>query len=165
MLSPSVDADSGSAIDDQTAIDLLRGLVALPSLSGQEEHAVSYLVERMNALGLAAHIDQAGNAVGTTGSGNRHIVLLGHIDTVPGEISVRIEDGLLWGRGSVDAKGPLATFVAAAASAGDRLKSRVTVVGAVGEEAIGSVGANQVKHWDAPDYCIIGEPSGWTRVT
>ncbi len=95
MLSPSVDADSGSALSDQTAIDLLKGLVATPSLSGQEGNAVSYLVDRMNALGLAAHVDQAGNAVGTIGSGERHIVLLGHIDTVPGEIPVRIEDGVL----------------------------------------------------------------------
>jgi LysW-gamma-L-lysine carboxypeptidase len=37
----------------------------------------------------------------------------------------------------------------------------VTVVGAVGEEAIGSVGANAVATWPAPDVCIIGEPSGW----
>jgi LysW-gamma-L-lysine carboxypeptidase len=37
----------------------------------------------------------------------------------------------------------------------------VTVVGAVGEESIGSRGANQVKHWPAPEYCLIGEPSGW----
>ena len=107
-LSPSVDASFTPNKDDQTAIDLLKGLVATPSLSGQEADAVSYLVDRMSALGLAAHIDQAGNAVGTTGSGERHIVLLGHIDTVPGEIAVRIEDGVLWGRGSVDAKGPLA---------------------------------------------------------
>ena len=163
-LSPSVDASFTPDKDDQIAIDLLRGLISIPSVSGQEENAVSYLVDQMNALGLAAHIDPAGNAVGTTGSGARHIVLLGHIDTVPGEIAVRIEDGVLWGRGSVDAKGPLATFAAAAASAGSRLKSRVTVVGAVGEEAIGSVGANHVKQWDAPDFCIIGEPSGWDAV-
>ena len=45
------------------------------------------------------------------------IVLLGHIDTVPGHIPVRIENGELWGRGAVDAKGPLCTFVAAAAAA------------------------------------------------
>ena len=114
--------------------------------------------------GLTVLDDPAGNAVATVGSGDRHIVLLGHIDTVPGRIPVRVEDGVLWGRGAVDAKGPLATFVAAASGAAADLNCRVTVVGAVGEEIIGSPGANQVAAWDAPDFCIIGEPSGWDAV-
>ena len=40
-------------------------------------------------------------------------MLLGHIDTVPGRVPVRREGGRLYGRGAVDAKGPLACFVAA----------------------------------------------------
>lgn len=144
-------------------IDLLHGLVATQSLSGQEDHAVRYLVREMAARGLDASIDRAGNAVGVKGNGPTRIVLLGHIDTVPGEIPVRVEDGVLHGRGSCDAKGPLATFVAAAANAaGDN--ATITVVGAVGEESIGSPGAHEVATWPAPDYCIIGEPSGWDAV-
>ncbi len=159
-LSPTVD----SAISDQVVIDLLHGLVSIPSLSAQEANAVRYLTDWMSAHGFEAHVDEAGNAVGTIGNGERHIVLLGHIDTVPGDVPVRIEDGVLWGRGAVDAKGPLATFTAAAARAVDRLNTCVTVVGAVGEEAIGSLGANHVKHWPAPAYCLIGEPSGWDAI-
>ena len=34
-------------------------------------------------------------------------MLLGHQDTVPGRIPVRMEDGRLFGRGAVDAKGCL----------------------------------------------------------
>lgn len=153
-----------ATLTDQAAIDLLQGLVAIPSLSTQEGNAVRYLVDWMAVHGFDARIDEAGNAVGSTGSGDRHIVLLGHIDTVPGEIPVRVEDGVLWGRGAVDAKGPLATFAAAAALAAPRLNSRVTVVGAVGEESIGSPGATHVKDWPAPDFCLIGEPSGWDAI-
>ncbi len=47
----------------------------------------------------------------------RKFVLLGHIDTVPGEITVRQENDSLFGRGAVDAKGPLASFVVAASMA------------------------------------------------
>jgi LysW-gamma-L-lysine carboxypeptidase len=150
-------------VDAEVAIDLLRGLVEVPSLSGGELDAVTYLCEQMQSMGLDARIDAAGNAIGTIGSGPTSILLLGHIDTVPGDIPVRIEDGVLHGRGAVDAKGPLATFIAAAAAASG-INATITVVGAVGEEAIGSVGANEVKHWSAPDYCIIGEPSGWDAV-
>ena len=147
--------------EDRERIALLRDLVATPSLSFEEADAVSLLAVWMAEHGFETRIDEVGNAIGTVGAGDRHIVLLGHIDTVPGEIPVRIEDGVLWGRGAVDAKGPLATFAAAAALAAPRLNSRVTVVGAVGEESIDSRGAEHVKHWPAPEFCLIGEPSGW----
>ncbi|MBN1401848.1 MAG: M20/M25/M40 family metallo-hydrolase, partial [Anaerolineae bacterium] len=43
---------------------------------------------------------------------------------------------------------------------------RVSVVGAVEEEAASSKGAYHVVNtWPAPDYAVIGEPSGWRRVT
>ena len=158
------EALAAGALDEQAQIDLLHGLVAIPSLSFEEADAVRYLVDWMAGHGFDTHIDEIGNAVGTVGQGERHIVLLGHIDTVPGEIPVRIEDGILWGRGAVDAKGPLATFAAAGALAASRLNARVTVVGAVGEESIGSRGANHVKAWPAPEFCLIGEPSGWDAV-
>ena len=152
---------AGYANEDEERIALLRDLVAIPSLSFEEAPAVAFLTGWMLDHGFDAHVDETGSAIGTVGSGDRHIILLGHIDTVPGEIPVRIEDGVLWGRGAVDAKGPLATFAAAAALAAPRLNKRVTVVGAVGEESIDSRGAEAVKLWPAPDLCLIGEPSGW----
>ena len=130
------------------AVDLVHGLVAIPSLSRQEAVAATWLVSQMRAAGFdRAFIDDAGNAVGELGNpdATRTIVLLGHIDTVPGNIPVRIEGGLLYGRGSVDAKGPLATFVAGAARFGSAAAKaanvRVVVVGAVEEEAATSKGA------------------------
>ena len=145
-------------------IDLLRRLVEIPSLSDHEGPAVDALCQEMATRGFHTQIDDAGNAIGTIGSGHRRVVLLGHIDTVPGEIPVRIENGELWGRGTVDAKGPLCTFVAAATAAAPDLRATVTVIGAVGEERLGSPGARAVAAWDAPDFCIIGEPSGWDAV-
>jgi LysW-gamma-L-lysine carboxypeptidase len=148
-------------IANDADIELLRRLVEIESLSAQEQDAVAFLREEMAKRRFTVLDDAAGSAVGTIGSGDLHIVLLGHIDTVPGRIPVRIENGVLHGRGSVDAKGPLATFVAAASAAAPQLKARVTVAAAVGEEAIGSIGANEIAKWDAPDFCVIGEPSGW----
>ena len=97
-------------------VELLRELVSIASPSTQEQAASAYLVDAMRARGYdEAFVDAAGNAVGIWGRGEREIVLLGHIDTVPGHIPVRQEGDLLYGRGSVDAKGPLACFVSAVA--------------------------------------------------
>jgi LysW-gamma-L-lysine carboxypeptidase len=131
-------------------------------VSGSEASAVAYLCAEMESLGYSASIDGAGNAVGTRGDGEWEILLLGHIDTVPGDIPVHIEDGVLHGRGAVDAKGPLAAFVAAGAQATLPPGVRLTVIGAVGEETYGSPGATWLaEHYPAPDVVIIGEPSGW----
>ncbi len=147
------------------SIALLEGLVSVYSPTGHEAKAVQYLVGQMEAAGLRASVDAAGNAVGECGSGPETIILLGHIDTVPGFIAVRREGDLLYGRGSVDAKGPLAAFVAAAANAASQFKSRrLVVIGAVGEES-DSRGAYFVRDQFRPALTIIGEPSGWERIT
>lgn len=171
-------------MDRAAAIELVRGLVAIPSVSRQEQAASTWLADQMRAAGYdRAFVDDAGNAVGELGDPNapRTIVLLGHIDTVPGNIPVRIEaaegaeSALLYGRGSVDAKGPLATFAAGAARFGSAAAKaaniRVVVVGAVEEEAATSKGARFIasrfdgKNDVIPNACIIGEPSHWNRVT
>lgn len=155
-----------SVMSSKLSVDtLLMDLVSIPSLSGEESRAVGWLVDRMDEYGFDARIDGAGNAVGTLGTGPLEILLLGHIDTVPGEIPVRVERGVLHGRGAVDAKGPLATFIAGALKADVPDNVRLTVVGAVGEESYGSPGATWLReHHPAPEAVVIGEPSGWDGV-
>jgi [amino group carrier protein]-lysine/ornithine hydrolase len=149
------------------AVDMLEGLLRIPSLSGQESAAAAFLVARMAALGWQAMVDDAGNAVGLLGDQGPLVVLLGHIDTVPGLIPVRREDGRLYGRGAVDAKGPFVTFVQAArrAERSGRLRCRLALIGATEEESASSRGAHYARDRYAPALCIIGEPSGWDRVT
>ncbi len=147
-------------------IALLRELVSIASPSTEEQEASTYLAAAMQARGYdEAFVDAAGNAVGVWGSGPREIVLLGHIDTVPGHIPVRQEGDLLYGRGSVDAKGPLACFVSAVSRLPKSTAHRFVVVGAVEEEAASSKGARHVIDQYRPDCFIIGEPSQWHAIT
>ncbi len=150
----------------------LIGLVSQYSPSGQERVAVEWLVAQMKALGFDdAFIDEAGNAVGVMGKGTRQVVLLGHIDTVPGEIKVTLTPNpspegrgeLLYGRGSVDAKGPLASFVDAVAKVGAKDGWQFVVIGAIEEER-NSEGARFVATKYKPDFAIIGEPNQWDRM-
>src|SRR4030095_6837715 len=118
----------------------------------------------MRSLGYdEVFIDNAGNAVGVMGQGSKQVVLLGHIDTVPGEIKVE-QDGIsLYGRGAVDAKGPLACFVDAVAKVGVKEGWQFVVIGAVEEER-DSEGARFVVDQYKPGFAIIGEPNQWDRV-
>jgi LysW-gamma-L-lysine carboxypeptidase len=144
--------------------DTLVGLVSRYSPSGAEGCAVEWLVGQMKSLGYAnAFIDDAGNAVGVIGRGIKQVVLLGHIDTVPGEIRVEQDGNLLYGRGSADAKGPLACFVDAVAKVGVKDGWQFVVIGAVEEER-DSEGARFVVGQYTPDFAIIGEPNQWDRV-
>jgi len=143
---------------------LLENLLKLYSPTHKEGKAVEYLVNQMNALGYKAHVDEMGNAIGVMGEGDKEVMMLGHIDTVPGFIEVRRDGDILHGRGAVDAKGPLATFVAAGALAGNVAGRRLTVIGAVGEEG-DSRGAHFIKDKYRPQALIIGEPSAWDRIT
>lgn len=146
-------------------IALLEGLLLRYSPSGEEAGAASFLVEQMQANGLQAHLDAAGNAVGVKGSGGREILLLGHIDTVAGFIEVNRQGNSLYGRGAVDAKGALACFVAAAVRVNPPAGYKVTVIGAVGEEASSPGAKFLMEHRAPPEMVVIGEPSGWEHIT
>ncbi len=155
------------------AVELLASMVSIESLSGEESELAEHLVASMTSLGFDAHVDAAGNAVGmrcgpplADGNANRDVVLLGHMDTVPGHIPVRREGDWLHGRGTVDAKGPLATFVMAVAGVDPAPGTRLVVIGAVEEEAASSKGARHIAEtMPAPEVCFIGEPSGWDALT
>jgi [amino group carrier protein]-lysine/ornithine hydrolase len=149
------------------SVELLVELLRCYSPSQQEGGAVTTLVDWMGEHGFRAWIDEVGNACGVRGndSAPHTLMLLGHIDTVTGDIEVRIEGDILHGRGAVDAKGPLAAFASAAAEASIPENWRVVVIGAVEEEIATSRGAHFVRECFNPDLCIIGEPSGAAQIT
>ena len=156
----------GTPPTSSDAVDLLQTLVAIPSPSGQEAEASGQLVAWMANHGFDACVDQVGNAVGRRGQGPRQIVLLSHIDTFPGTLPVHRQGDWLYGRGTVDAKGSLCAFAAAAALAEMLPEWQVIVVGAVEEEAASSRGARHLLATGLrPDCCVIGEPSNWDRIT
>jgi len=152
-------------MEDARALRLLHTMVRIPSLSGEEDRLARFLVEEMNQHGFDAHVDEVGNAVGTIGDTGPEIALVGHMDTVAGQPPVRLQDGILYGRGSVDAKGPLAAFVAAASRVGPLGGVRLRVVGVTKEEHASSEGARHLALTRAPDFLVIGEPSAWDGIT
>ena len=136
-------------------------MVKIYSPTGSEGSLVSFLVEWAREHGFTSYRDMVGNFIAERGTG-KEVLLVGHVDTVPGEIPFKTEDNVLYGRGAVDAKGALACFLEAASSAD--LRNRIVVVGAVDEEGE-SRGARHLLSGFNPSCIIIGEPSGWDSIT
>jgi LysW-gamma-L-lysine carboxypeptidase len=119
----------------------------------------------VNELGFEqVHIDSVGNVIATKGNGEPRILLCGHMDTVPGPLPVRIEEGFLYGRGASDAKGPLIAMLLAAS---EFPKQRGTIIfaGVVDEEGNATGVKQLVKSRLSADYAIFGEPSGIDNIT
>ncbi len=143
---------------------LLTDIVRIPSVSTQEHELGAWLLDRLPPLGFTVSRDGAGNIIAERGTGPSEILFLGHMDTVPGAIPVREENGRLFGRGAVDAKGPLAAAITAAARHPAGPTHRTTIIAAVEEEG-SSRGARHLLSRPAPDHLIVLEPSGWDAVT
>lgn len=167
-LSPAATASRGL---DAAAV--LEQLLRIPSPTGATQAIAAALVEISRAAGFSPRIDAAGNVLmswgrtevgGVTGAGGEDIVLLGHADTVPGDLAVRRRDGRLLGRGSVDAKGPLAAALSAVSRLPRSGGRPITVIAAMDEEGP-SHGARLLRERQAPAHLIILEPSGWDTVT
>jgi LysW-gamma-L-lysine carboxypeptidase len=139
---------------------LVQKMVEFYSPTGSEKQLIDFLITWANNHGFHAYKDEVGNFIATKGKG-REILLVGHVDTVPGVIPVKIEQNQLYGRGAVDAKGSLSCFLETAALC---KTGKITIVGAVDEEGF-SKGAKHILRKYRPECIIIGEPSGWNGIT
>lgn len=145
---------------------LLKRMVETYSPTGDESELSNFLAKKMRSLCFETHIDEAENVIGEFGKGSPTILLCGHMDTVPGELTVRVEGDRLYGRGAVDAKAPLAAMVAVASTLlKEKFPGRVIVIGAVDEEGKGRGVKQLIEDGMAADYAIFGEPSGVDQIT
>ncbi|WP_055494959.1 M20/M25/M40 family metallo-hydrolase [Streptomyces sp. TP-A0356] len=145
------------------AESLLRRMVEIPSPSGGEAELAAFLAGELRDWGFATRIDEVGNVIARRGPvAGPTIMLIGHMDTVPSRLEVRQQGTVLHGRGTVDAKGPLATMICAAAAA-EVGHAQLVVAGVVEEETFGR-GATHLLEGHRPDAAFVGEPNGWSGV-
>ncbi|GAB4424703.1 MAG: M20/M25/M40 family metallo-hydrolase [Anaerolineae bacterium] len=156
-------------------VEFARHLVSTPSMPGQERDIAAVVKKEMQELGYDhVWVDNAGNVIGKIeGGGGPAIMLNGHIDHVdPGPpdgwpyppFAAEIVEGELWGRGSVDMKGPLACMIYAASllrQMGLTPPGDVYVTAVVMEE-IGGLGSKHLTTHLKPQIAICGEPSNNT---
>jgi acetylornithine deacetylase len=142
---------------------LTRSLVDIDSTTGREGEAGEWLADFLRTRGYQVAEQPVSNGrfnvLATLGVAPR-VALSTHFDCVPPFFPSREERGLIFGRGSCDAKGILAAQVAAAERLRAAGESRFALLFVVGEER-GSDGA-RVANEQAPDgirFLINGEPT------
>jgi LysW-gamma-L-lysine carboxypeptidase len=151
----------------EQAVRFLTNLLGIYSPSGKEGDAANFLELEMKRMGFEVGKDAIGNVIGVVGEGKPVILLCGHMDTVAGHMPLRIEEGKIFARGAVDAKGPLAAMIMAAIAAAKdpTFKGKILVAAVVEEEATSRGVKHLITQGIEADYAIFGEPSGVENVT
>lgn len=147
--------------------------------SDGERAVAEHLANRFESLGadeVVLHdiVDERPNVYGFFGGRSDRLVVLDvHTDTVTVEhmtdppFDGRIEVGCVWGRGALDTKASLGVITALLESwqaRGVRPEPNLLVVGSIGEEAGGLVGATHFRPWVEQrgleiDQMIVSEPT------
>ncbi|WP_108460342.1 succinyl-diaminopimelate desuccinylase [Devosia naphthalenivorans] len=167
------------------ALDLLKRLIACPSVTPEEAGVLDLLEAELTKIGFTVTRLRfegdgsypVGNLFAIRGSGGRRLLFAGHTDVVPpGDLAnwtadpfvAREAGGKLYGRGAADMKSGIAAFVAAA-SAVPADSGTVMLAITNDEEADSINGTDKLMTWAQAqqqhfDFAIVGEPSATARV-
>jgi succinyl-diaminopimelate desuccinylase len=166
-------------------VEIARGLISCRSVTPTEGGALALLGDVLKGAGFEVHrvkFSEPGtpdveNLFAKIGSGAPHLAFAGHTDVVPPGDESRwthppfageIKDGVLYGRGAVDMKGAIGSFVAAAIEHG-KPKGAISLLITGDEEGPGINGTKKLLEWakargETFDACIVGEPTSVERV-
>ena len=169
--------------DLSRSAEILRDLIRCPSVTPKEGGALSYLEERLTALGFKVdrvtfsdeNTPDVENLYARIGTDAPHIMFAGHTDVVPtgdpaewscDPFSGDVKDGYLYGRGAVDMKGGIACFLAAVENhlANNKPAGSISFLITGDEEGPSINGTDKLLKWAADkgetwDASIVGEPS------
>ena len=160
-------------LESQVA-QFLRDIIAIKSLSGQEEEVVMRIKKEMEKIGYdEVIIDGMGNILGRIGKGKHIIAMDAHIDTVDvgnpenwivDPFKGAMKDGIIYGRGACDMKGAMASLVYAGKVIKDlKLEDDFTlyIVGSVQEEDCDGLCWQYIINEDKlkPEVVVIAEPT------
>ncbi|WP_293883652.1 succinyl-diaminopimelate desuccinylase [Sphingomonas sp.] len=166
------------------ALTLAKALIAVPSITPATGQVFAVLERALVAQGFTLDRLTCGqapdgpveNLLATRGSDvGPHFAFAGHLDVVPpgdgwqtSPFDPQVRGDLLHGRGAVDMKGAIASFVAAASRVVGH-KGRLTLVITGDEEGPATYGTVAlIERMRAqnlvPDLCLVGEPTSAERL-
>ena len=171
--------------DHPTTLSFLRDLVAFPTVSRDPNRdLIDYCAGYLRSIGASVDIITAeegrkANLYATIGPQDLPGVMLsGHTDVVPvdGQVWSKppfeavVEDGRVYGRGTADMKGFVASALYCASKAAERQLETPLHLALSHDEEIGCVGVHSLIDMLAdapvkPVMCIVGEPTSMSIAT
>ncbi|KAK6460464.1 hypothetical protein DFJ63DRAFT_315750 [Scheffersomyces coipomensis] len=157
-------------VNDLSLLELHKSLIEIESISNAETNVALYLKKYLENTGLTVELQEIHdeyekryNVYAYLGkTRNTKVLLTSHIDTVPPYLTYNIDGTKIYGRGSCDAKGSVATQIITFLSLVDRgllKEGDVSLLFVVGEEVSG-VGMKLAEDLHASwDIGIFGEPT------
>jgi len=145
-------------------LELTTSLMAIPSVSGDEEAVGFFLRDYLQSLGWNAEwqaVSENQNNVIATLNDNPRVWLSTHMDTVPPYIPPTEDDEKIYGRGACDAKGIIAAQITAAEQLRKEGIEDIGLLYTVEEErsSTGAKAANLHPLAAKCEYMINGEPT------
>ena len=162
-------------------LKLLCDMIAIDSVTGREGPMAEFCAGWLRAHGIEAQLQPAkdrANALGVVGSGERTLVISGHLDTVPpnqgdwthGPWTPVIADGKVWGLGASDLHASIAGAYFAQLylkEKGYELPGRYVTAFTIEEETTGD-GTQLFLDWAEKTrfldfrqtWCVVTEPTG-----
>jgi acetylornithine deacetylase len=146
-------------------VELTRALVDIESISGAEARVGDYLFDCISNLaaatgGTCERMEVEASRFNVFASwGQPAVTLSTHMDTVPPFFASREDPEYVWGRGSCDAKGIIASMIGAAAKLSTEGARNFGLLFVVGEERNSAGALVAVKSPRGSRYLINGEPT------
>lgn len=176
-MSTAIPSDATSIVGE--AREQLKQVIEIPSQNppGDENAMAEYLARLLQELGAEVSFQEVEpkrpNVLGEFRFGaGPSLMLTAHTDTVPvtpgatrNLLRAVEENGLLYGRGACDDKGPLMAMLAGCRLAAQRheqgrpLAGTVWFAGVMGEESGGDGTKYLAQHGPLPDLAVVGEPT------
>lgn len=164
---------------EEELIKLTQELVRIPShkdAENREKEAAEYIYKFSKENGLEVEYQEVDGLrknviVNLKGEGTgKTLMFNGHMDTVPPYNMIidpyggEVKDGFIWGRGTSDMKGPIASMLIAMLAikrSYKSMKGNIIFTGVLGEEEQSEGTEALVKSNIKADGAIVGEPSNY----
>ncbi len=164
---------------EEEVVKLTQELVRIPShkdVPGREARVVEFIYNFCRDRGLDVSYQEVEGPrknviVKLRGSGGgKNLIFNGHTDTVPpyrmtiDPFGGEVRDGFVWGRGTSDMKGPIASMLIALLAikrSGIKLRGDIIFTGVLGEEEQSDGSEALIKSGITAQGAIVGEPSNY----
>jgi acetylornithine deacetylase len=170
LQAPLLSTESSST---ESLLSLHKALITYESISGNEDGVATWLVKYLESKNFTVEKQSVGSWKGSSAPRDNILAYVGkqrktrtlvssHIDTVPPYWKYERRGDEIWGRGSVDAKGSVATQIIAVEellAAGKLHEGDVALLFVVGEEVAGDGMEKANDLGLAWETCIFGEPT------